>query len=135
MGMVFERDKNMHIQLVEGCSIYELDERGSLEYIKKRSGGVIISRSTFFSIRRRVVKNESDCLSERLSIHIDRNMHTVTSGAPNSVNAGELFDSVLTALIMPAKTFSHKFTHVGESHTFVGFIPLWLEWLIIEPIF
>jgi nitrite reductase (NO-forming) len=44
----------------------------------------------------------------------DRDMHTVTSGLPNSVNAGELFDSGLTAFIMPAKTYSHKFTHVGE---------------------
>jgi len=44
----------------------------------------------------------------------DRDMHTVTSGAPNSVNAGELFDSGLTALIMPAKIYSHKFTHLGE---------------------
>ncbi len=47
-------------------------------------------------------------------INKDKNMHTVTSGAPNSVNAGELFDSGLTAFIMPAKTYSHKFTHVGE---------------------
>jgi plastocyanin len=45
---------------------------------------------------------------------MDDNMHTVTSGKPNTVNAGELFDSGLTALIMPAKSFSHKFMHPGE---------------------
>jgi nitrite reductase (NO-forming) len=46
--------------------------------------------------------------------NIDNNMHTVTSGEPNTVNAGELFDSGLTALIMPTKSFSHKFVHPGE---------------------
>ena len=44
----------------------------------------------------------------------DNIVHTVTSGEPNSVNAGELFDSGLTALIMPSKSFSHKFIHPGE---------------------
>jgi nitrite reductase (NO-forming) len=44
----------------------------------------------------------------------DRDMHTVTSGLPNSEDAGEFFDSGLTALIMPAKIYSHKFTHLGE---------------------
>jgi nitrite reductase (NO-forming) len=46
--------------------------------------------------------------------NMDDNMHTVTSGKPNTVNAGELFDSGLTALIMPSKSFSHKFMHPGE---------------------
>ena len=41
-------------------------------------------------------------------------VHTVTSGEPNTVNAGELFDSGLSALIMPSKSFSHKFLHPGE---------------------
>ena len=44
----------------------------------------------------------------------DNNLHTVTSGTPNTANAGQVFDSGLTALIMPAKTYSHKFTNVGE---------------------
>ena len=44
----------------------------------------------------------------------DNIVHTVTSGEPNTVNAGELFDSGLTALIMPSKSFSHKFIHPGE---------------------
>jgi nitrite reductase (NO-forming) len=35
----------------------------------------------------------------------DNNLHTVTSVIPNTANAGEAFDSGLTALIMPAKTY------------------------------
>jgi nitrite reductase (NO-forming) len=46
--------------------------------------------------------------------NFDNNMHTVTSGEPNTASAGELFDSGLTALIMPSKSFSHKFMHPGE---------------------
>jgi nitrite reductase (NO-forming) len=46
--------------------------------------------------------------------NMDNIVHTVTSGEPNTVNAGELFDSGLTALIMPSKSFSHKFNHPGE---------------------
>jgi nitrite reductase (NO-forming) len=44
----------------------------------------------------------------------DNNLHTVTPGTPNTANAGEAFDSGLTALIMPSKTYSHKFTNAGE---------------------
>ncbi len=47
-------------------------------------------------------------------INNDNNIHTITSGKPNTPNAGETFDSGLTALIMPAKTFSYKFTNTGE---------------------
>ncbi len=46
--------------------------------------------------------------------NIDNMVHTVTSGRPNSVDAGQLFDSGLTALIMPSKSFSHKFMQPGE---------------------
>ena len=46
--------------------------------------------------------------------NMDNIVHTVTSGEPNTVNAGELFDSGLTALIMPSKSFSYKFIHPGE---------------------
>ena len=46
--------------------------------------------------------------------NMDNIMHTVTSGVPNTIGAGELFDSGLTALIMPSKTYSHKFIHPGE---------------------
>ena len=55
--------------------------------------------------------------------NMDNIVHTVTSGEPNTVNAGELFDSGLTALIMPSKSFSHKFILVLASfRTFVGCI-------------
>ena len=57
--------------------------------------------------------------------NIDNIMHTVTSGVPNTINAGELFDSGLTALIMPSKTYSHKFIHPGEFCTFAGCIQPW----------
>ncbi len=50
-------------------------------------------------------------------INMDNIVHTVTSGEPNTVNAGELFDSGLTALIMPSKSFSHKFIHGFEPTT------------------
>src|SRR5690242_11150606 len=48
----------------------------------------------------------------------DNNFHTITSGTPNTANAGQVFDSGLTALIMPAKTYSHKFTMVGQGSLF-----------------
>ena len=37
--------------------------------------------------------------------YTDNIVHTVTSGEPNSVNAGELFDSGLTALIITVPDF------------------------------
>ena len=40
----------------------------------------------------------------------DSTIHTVTSGAPNTPDAGQVFDSGLTSLISPSKTYSHKFT-------------------------
>ena len=53
-------------------------------------------------------------------------VHTVTSGEPNTVNAGELFDSGLTALIMPSKPFSPTNSYILESfHTFVECIQPW----------
>src|SRR6478609_3649615 len=44
----------------------------------------------------------------------DNNIHTVSSGVANTPNAGEVFDSGLTSLISPSKTYSHKFTNAGE---------------------
>jgi nitrite reductase (NO-forming) len=64
----------------------------------------------------------------------DNNLHTVTSGIPNTPNAGQTFDSGLTALIMPTRTYSHKFTNTDlysnsfeykSSHTFVEYILQW----------
>jgi plastocyanin len=56
-------------------------------------------------------------------INHDNTLHSVTSGKPNAPNAGEAFDSGLTAFIMPAKTFSHKFTDTGEFSYFCRLHP------------
>jgi nitrite reductase (NO-forming) len=53
----------------------------------------------------------------------DSTIHTVTSGAPNTPNAGQVFDSGLTSLISPSKTYSHKFTSAGEFSYFCRLHP------------
>ncbi|MER5174629.1 MAG: multicopper oxidase domain-containing protein [Candidatus Nitrosocosmicus sp.] len=56
-------------------------------------------------------------------INKDNTIHTVSSGKPNSPDAGQLFDSGLTSLIMPSKSFSHKFTNPGEFSYFCKLHP------------
>ena len=63
----------------------------------------------------------------------DNNLHTVTSGTPNSANAGEAFDSGLTALIMPAKIYSHKFTNIGEFPYFCRLHPTMVGKIDVVP--
>jgi nitrite reductase (NO-forming) len=63
----------------------------------------------------------------------DNNLHTVTSGIPNTANAGEAFDSGLTALIMPTKTYSHKFTNTGESSYFCRVHPTMVGKILVVP--
>ena len=63
----------------------------------------------------------------------DDNLHTVTSGSPNTASAGEVFDSGLTALIMPAKTYSHKFTSIGEFPYFCRVHPTMVGKIIVVP--
>jgi nitrite reductase (NO-forming) len=53
----------------------------------------------------------------------DSNIHTVTSGGPNTPTAGQVFDSGLTSLISPSKTYSHKFTNTGEFSYFCRLHP------------
>jgi plastocyanin len=53
----------------------------------------------------------------------DSNIHTVTSGVPNTANVGQVFDSGLTSLISPSKTYSHKFTNAGEFSYFCRIHP------------
>jgi nitrite reductase (NO-forming) len=65
--------------------------------------------------------------------NMDTNMHTVTSGTPNTANAGELFDSGLTALIMPSKSFSHKFMHPGEFPYFCRVHPMMTGEVRVHP--
>jgi nitrite reductase (NO-forming) len=66
-------------------------------------------------------------------INNDNNIHTITSGKPNTPNAGEAFDSGLTALIMPAKTFSHKFTNTGEFSYFCRLHPTMIGEIEVVP--
>ena len=63
----------------------------------------------------------------------DNNIHTVTSGKPNTPNAGQAFDSGLTALIMPAKTFSYKFTNTGEFSYFCRLHPTMTGTIEVVP--
>jgi nitrite reductase (NO-forming) len=65
--------------------------------------------------------------------NIDSSMHTVTSGVPNTVSAGELFDSGLTALIMPTKTYSHKFMNPGEFTYFCRVHPTMVGKITVLP--
>lgn len=65
--------------------------------------------------------------------NIDSTMHTVTSGAPNTVSAGELFDSGLTALIMPSKTYSYKFMNPGEFTYFCRVHPTMVGKITVLP--
>ena len=63
----------------------------------------------------------------------DNIVHTVTSGMPNSQNAGEAFDSGLTSLIMPSKEFSHKFTEIGEFSYFCRIHPTMVGTIEVVP--
>jgi plastocyanin len=53
----------------------------------------------------------------------DSNMHTVTSGTPDSADAGASFDSGITSLLTTSKTFAHKFTNIGEFNYFCRIHP------------
>lgn len=66
-------------------------------------------------------------------INNDNTIHTVTSGKPNTPNAGETFDSGLTSLVMPAKTFSHKFTNTGEFSYFCRLHPNMMGTIDVVP--
>jgi nitrite reductase (NO-forming) len=63
----------------------------------------------------------------------DSNIHTVTSGVPNTPNAGQVFDSGLTSLIAPSKTYSHKFTNVGEFSYFCKIHPTMVGEIEVVP--
>jgi nitrite reductase (NO-forming) len=63
----------------------------------------------------------------------DNTMHTITSGVPNTVSAGELFDSGLTALIMPSKTYSHKFMQPGDFSYFCRVHPTMVGKVTVLP--
>jgi nitrite reductase (NO-forming) len=63
----------------------------------------------------------------------DNNIHTVTSGIPNTPNAGQVFDSGLTSLISPSKTYSHKFTNTGEFSYFCRLHPTMVGEIEVVP--
>ena len=63
----------------------------------------------------------------------DNNLHTVTSGTPNAEDVGGAFDSGLTALITPAKTYSHKFTNTGEFTYFCRVHPTMIGKIVVVP--
>jgi nitrite reductase (NO-forming) len=66
-------------------------------------------------------------------INKDNTIHTVTSGKPNSPEAGQLFDSGLTSLITPSKSFSHKFIEAGEFSYFCRLHPNMVGTIEVEP--
>ena len=63
----------------------------------------------------------------------DSNMHTVTSGTPNSPDAGASFDSGITSLLTTSKTYSHKFTTVGEFDYFCRLHPTMVGEVKVVP--
>ena len=66
-------------------------------------------------------------------VNNDNTIHTVSSGKPNSQDAGQVFDSGLTSLITPSKTYSHKFTTPGEYSYFCRLHPNMLGTIEVEP--
>ena len=60
-------------------------------------------------------------------------MHTVTSGTPDAPNTGEAFDSGLTTFITPAKTYSYKFTDVGEFSYYCRVHPTMIGKIVVVP--
>jgi hypothetical protein len=70
MGMVSEKDRKMMDQLVRDCVLFGLNEQESLEYIERRSGGIKIARSTFYSVKKRLSHHDSETLDKRLNEHI-----------------------------------------------------------------
>jgi len=66
-------------------------------------------------------------------INNDNTIHTVSSGKPNSQDAGQIFDSGLTSLISPSKSYSHKFTNPGEFSYFCRLHPNMVGTIEVEP--
>ena len=63
----------------------------------------------------------------------DNTIHTVTSGIPNTPTVGQIFDSGLTSLISPSKTFSHKFINAGEFSYFCRLHPMMVGTINVIP--
>ena len=69
MGRVSKREIKILNQLVRDCIFYALNEHESLAYIEQRSGGLKISRSNLYNIKKRISKNEDAVLNGRLEEH------------------------------------------------------------------
>ena len=69
MSSISARDRKILEELVRDCVLYNLNEYESLEYIRKRAVGIPISRSNFYSIKKRISWNESERVNERLAEH------------------------------------------------------------------
>src|SRR5215203_2246466 len=63
----------------------------------------------------------------------DNIMHTVTSGTPDAPDVGGAFDSGLTTFITLAKTYSHKFTDVGEFSYYCRVHPTMIGKIVVVP--
>ena len=55
----------------------------------------------------------------------DNNIHTVTSGLPNTPYAGQVFDSGLASLITPSASYPTSLQIQETFPTFVDYILLW----------
>jgi nitrite reductase (NO-forming) len=101
-------NNSTHISIVKGATTLG-DKAFSPSHVKVKVGGTIIWT------------NE------------DSNIHTVTSGVPNAPNAGQIFDSGLTSLISPSKTYSHTFTNIGEFSYFCRLHPTMVGKIEVLP--
>src|SRR5215207_381696 len=63
----------------------------------------------------------------------DNIMHTVTSSTPDAPDVGGAFDSGLTTFITLAKTYSHKFTDVGEFSYYCRVHPTMIGKIVVVP--
>jgi plastocyanin len=124
---------NVHEHGVTGESGYEpsskvsIPNRGTNEVLIKKGAATLGNQS--YSPNPISIKVGSTVKWNNM----DSTMHTVTSGVPNTVSSGELFDSGLTALIMPSKTYSHKFMNPGEFTYFCRVHPTMVGKITVLP--
>lgn len=95
-------------QLVRDCIFFGLNWRDSLAYIEQRSGGLKISRSNLFNIKKRISKNEEneDALVDGRLAH-----HSCIGFAHNHINWMDeiermqkiLFQTVYQESVKPAE--------------------------------
>ena len=57
----------------------------------------------------------------------------VTSGTPNTHYVGQAFDSGLTSLITPSKSYAYKFTNTGDFSYFCRVHPIMVGEIEVVP--